>query len=112
MRERRVTMEADRDLDLIGMEIITHAGNARSLAIEAIRAAKAGDFGQAEANLKACESEMVEAHHFQTDLLASEAQGTPIPVSIFMVHAQDHIMNAMTVKDLAVELVEIIKQMN
>ncbi len=105
-------MEEDRELDLIGMEIITHAGNARSLAIEAIRAARAGDFSQAEAKLKECEEEMVEAHHFQTDLLASEAQGNPVPVGIFMVHAQDHIMNAMTVKDLTVELIAMMKMMN
>lgn len=102
----------DRDIDLIGMEIITHAGNARSLAIEAIREARTGNFAQAEAKLKECEDEMVEAHHFQTDLLASEAQGNPVPVGIFMVHAQDHIMNAMTVKDLTVELIEMMKKTN
>ena len=105
-------MEEEMDLDLIVMELITHAGNARSLAIEAIRCARSGDFAQADEKLKECEDEMVEAHHVQTDLLVSETTGHPVTVTLLLVHAQDHLMNAMTVKDLAKELIETMKAKN
>ena len=102
-------MEEAKDLDMIVMEIIVHAGNARSLAIEAIRFARKGDFSQAEDRMKECEAELAEAHHAQTDLLVDESNGKPTAVSLIMVHAQDHLMNAMTVKDLAMELIETLK---
>ena len=45
----------------------------------------------------------------QTQLLTKEANGERSEVSLLMVHAQDHLMNAMTVKDLATEIVDIYK---
>lgn len=103
-------MEEVKDLDMIVMDIIVHAGNARSLAIEAVRFARTGDFVQAEGKLKECEAELTEAHHAQTDLLVDESNGKPTPVSLIMVHAQDHLMNALTVKDLVSEMIAILKE--
>ena len=103
-------MEEVNDLDMIVMDIIVPAGNARSLAIEAIRFARTGDFVQAEGKLKECEAELTEAHHAQTDLLVDESNGKPTPVSLIMVHAQDHLMNALTVKDLVSEMIAILKE--
>ncbi|OUZ16436.1 hypothetical protein A5868_001357, partial [Enterococcus sp. 12F9_DIV0723] len=31
-------------------------------------------------------------------------------ISLLMVHAQDHLMNAITIKDLAIELVDILEK--
>jgi len=33
-------------------------------------------------------------------------------MSLLMIHAQDHLMNAMTVKDLAAEMVELYYRIN
>lgn len=103
-------MEEQFDLELVIMELITNAGNARSLAIEAIRAARSGDFEEAAAKLQECDVAMIEAHQAQTNLLVEESNGNSVPMSLVMVHAQDHIMNAMTVRDLAVELVGILQE--
>ena len=53
-----------------------------------------------------------EAHRVQTDLIQKEAGGEKTEVTLLMVHAQDHLMNAITVKELASEFVELYKKMS
>ena len=38
---------------------------------------------------------------FKTDMLTQEAQGNHVKVDLYMVHAQDHLMTAITFIDLA-----------
>ena len=52
---------------------------------------------------------MVDAHQCQTGLIFAETNGSPVLLSLLMIHAQDHVMNAMTVKDLAAEMIEMIR---
>ena len=40
-------------------------------------------------------------------MLAQEAAGHPVEVHLLTVHSQDHLMNAITFKDLAGEVVAI-----
>jgi len=89
----------------IVMGIIMHGGNAKGLAFQAIQQAKSGDFGEEEKSVKESNSELREAHDVQTDMLTKEAQGIHTEIDLYMVHAQDHLMNAITFKDLAVEIV-------
>ncbi|MEQ3452109.1 PTS lactose/cellobiose transporter subunit IIA [Enterococcus cecorum] len=91
------------------MGLIANGGNARSLAMKAMYAAKAGNFEEAQELLKASNESILQAHNMQTQLLTKEANGERSEVSLLMVHAQDHLMNAMTVKDLATEIVDIYK---
>ena len=91
------------------MGLIANGGNARSLAMKAMYAAKAGNFEEAQELLKASNEFILQAHNMQTQLLTTEASGERSEVSLLMVHAQDHLMNAMTVKDLATEIVDIYK---
>lgn len=98
------------DLEMIIMQLIVEGGNARSEAIEAIRCARDGDFSAAEEHIRQCDKCLTEAHNAQTGLLHNEADGNETPVKLLMVHAQDHLMNAITVHDLAVEIIEILKK--
>ena len=93
--------------ELTIMNLIMAGGNAKSSAFEAIYAAKKGDFDTAKAKLKESDEFMVEAHNAQTGMLTQEAQGNHVKVSLLMVHAQDHIMNAITFRDLAGEIVDL-----
>lgn len=90
---------------MVVMGIIMHGGNAKGLAFQAIQQAKAGDFEEAEKSLQEANMELKEAHDTQTDMLTRVAQGEQIDINLYMVHAQDHLMNAITFKDLAVEVV-------
>jgi len=48
-----------------------------------------------------------EAHKIQTNLVQGEVRGEKTEVTLLMVHAQDHLMNAITIKDLATEFVDM-----
>lgn len=79
--------------------------------MEAIQAAKAGDFELAEEKLKAAEESLLQAHHAQTEMLSQEANGNPVELSLLMVHGQDHLMTGMMFKDLAKEIVDVYRAM-
>lgn len=91
----------------IAFQIILYAGNGRSSAMEAIQEAKEGNFTEADRLIEEATVELGKAHGFQTKLLQEEASGTGRGVNVILVHSQDHLMTAMTVRDLAVEIIEI-----
>lgn len=96
----------------ISFQLILHSGNARSLAMEALYEAKAGDFTKSEEKLREADEEFVKAHHFQTELIQGEAGGNKYDIPIILVHAQDHLMTAMTVKDMAREFIDLYKKLS
>jgi len=95
------------ELQELSFQIILYAGNARSYAMEAIQFAKENKFDEADQKIAEAESEFNEAHQVQTNLLQDEANGKKNDLSIILIHAQDHLMTSMTVKDLAVELISV-----
>ena len=76
----------------VAMQLIMYGGEAKSCAIEAMAAARAA---------------LLEAHHAQAGVLAQEAQGIEQPLSLFMIHGQDHLMTSIAFVDLAQELIEV-----
>ena len=91
------------------MQIIMYGGDSRANCIKAIRSAKNGNFEEADAMMRSAKESLITAHEVQTKLIQSEIRGESTEVSLLMVHAQDHLMNAMTVKDLATEFVDLYK---
>ncbi len=98
------------EMEQIIMELVVNGGMARSLAIEAIRNARQGNFEEADKLMKESAETLSKAHEVQTELITKEAGGEHMEVQLLMVHAQDHVMNAMTVYDLAVEIIELLKE--
>ena len=80
------------------MNLVVNSGNARSLALEAFRDARAGKFEDAEAKLKEAD-----------EVIQNELNGKGIDISLLVVHSQDHLMCAMVVIDLVKEMVEMLK---
>ncbi|MCL1944202.1 MAG: PTS lactose/cellobiose transporter subunit IIA [Firmicutes bacterium] len=100
--------QSKKDVDIMTvMNLIVDAGNGKSLAMEAIYHAKDGDFEAAHKALKESNEAISGIHNSQTELIQSAARGENIDVSLFMVHAQDHVMTAILAKDLATEIVEL-----
>ncbi|MFC6169831.1 PTS lactose/cellobiose transporter subunit IIA [Loigolactobacillus jiayinensis] len=93
------------------MQIILAGGNAKNFAMQAITAAKNGDFTLAQQQMDNADKSLVEAHNVQTNMLTKEAQGQHTPVDLYMVHAQDHLMTAITFKDLANEVVAVYQRL-
>jgi len=96
--------------EMIIFGLITASGNAKSDAMEAIQHAKTGDIEAARASITKAEESLKEAHKTQTSLIQSEASGEKLEMSILLVHAQDHLMNAILMKDLAVEFIDLYEQ--
>jgi PTS system cellobiose-specific IIA component len=94
------------------MGLIMHGGDAKSNAMEAIHAAKSGDFDGAEEKVENAEESLERAHKSQTNLLTREASGDSVELSLLMVHGQDHLMNAITVKDLAIEVIDVYRKID
>ena len=100
----------DEGTEMISFGIIAAAGTARSLAFEALKAAREHDFDKASDLIKQSKEAALEAHHQQTALLTKEAQGDHTPVDVMLVHAQDHLMTAMLAEELIAELVYLHKE--
>lgn len=94
----------EEELQLAAFEIILHGGTARTYVHEAFDAMKESKFEVVEEKLAAADEELLQAHHAQTDLLQKYASGTEIKIEIIMVHAQDHLMTTMTLKEVAIEM--------
>ncbi|WP_330585463.1 PTS lactose/cellobiose transporter subunit IIA [Roseburia sp. 1XD42-34] len=99
-------------IEEMSFQIILHGGNARTSAMEAIQHAKDGELDIAEQKIQEANKEIGEAHRTQTDLIEREARGEKTEIRLLLIHAQDHLMNAMTVKDLAQEVIELYKRIH
>lgn len=88
------------------MGLIVHSGNTKSECMEAIQLAKR-QIEAAKRKIKLANESLIEAHHAQTGLLSQEARGEKVEVSMLLIHAQDHLMNAITFRDLAQEMIEL-----
>lgn len=95
------------DQEMVVMEIICNAGEARSLCYEALKLARQDDFSQAEEKLALGKECLNKAHLMQTQLIeADEGQGK-VPMTLVMVHAQDHLMTTILAHELATEIVAL-----
>ena len=91
------------------MNIIMHAGDARSAIMTALKTAREGDKEKALELLEEAKKNLLDAHKIQTQLIQEEMQGNPCEFSLLLVHSQDHLMNAMLAKDLAEEMILMMK---
>jgi len=88
----------------VAFTLITHAGSSRSNSMGALQAARKGEYAEAHELLEAAENDLREAHGAQTALVQQEAGGTPVPLNVILVHAQDHLTSAIIVRELAEEI--------
>ncbi len=98
------------DMESTVMELIINAGEARSYAMQALRAAKKGDWAQVEEQLAESSAASKRAHDVQTMLIGMDEGCGKIPVNLVMVHAQDHIMTSMLAREMIEELIAIYRQ--
>lgn len=99
-------MDEEKKLAL-DMEIIAQAGEAKSMALEAIRLAKQGDFAQAQELLEQAERSANAGHSLHSDLLAYDANNGDLQINFLTMHAADHMTAADVTVELAKEIVEL-----
>ena len=101
-----------KNLEEIVFSIIIHGGNARVKAYEALKAAEEGDFKTAEKLILEADEEIGNAHRIQTDIIQKEAGGEKVELSVLFVHAQDHLMTAISEKGLIENMIRLYKRVN
>lgn len=107
LNDRKDIPRGDAEMEQEIMELIVHGGDARSKAIAAMYRLKEDDFDGARALMKECNDSILIAHKAQTKLLQKEASGHGTDIQLLMVHAQDHLMDAMVVRDVVDNLIDI-----
>lgn len=95
------------DIETIAMELVGNAGEARSLAFEALAQAKNKNFEKAKELLEESKQASLKAHHIQTDLICQEADGNKVEIGLLMVHAQDHLMTSILARELITEIITL-----
>ncbi|WP_102341471.1 PTS lactose/cellobiose transporter subunit IIA [Galactobacillus timonensis] len=99
------------EVQMISFQVISHAGEAFDSFVKAGEAASNFDFAGAEELMKTGDQQLVQAHQSQTNLLNAEARNEEIPFSIILIHAQDHLMHAMSYEQNVRDLIRLYKHL-
>ena len=86
------------NLELVSFQIISAVGVAKSSYIEAMKIAEKGDFDLAKAKIKEGDQEFVKGH---------EAHAETVVPNILLMHAEDQLMSAETIKMMALEIIKL-----
>jgi len=105
--EAEAQQTVSNDLEEVVMGLIINAGQARSFAYGALKQAKQGNFAESNNMMEKSRMALSAAHRVQTQLIERDEGEGKIKVSLVMVHAQDHLMNAMLLRELISELIEL-----
>lgn len=98
-------------MDLLSFQIISTVGTARSMYIEAIQAAKNGNFKGAEELITEGALLFTQGHHAHAGLIQQEANGDKIAFSLLLMHAEDLLMSAEAFKILAEEFIDLYQRL-
>lgn len=96
--------ETNQEYINVVMGLITHAGDAKSLCMEAFQNVRNKEYSKVHELINQAEKALVKAHGIQTKLLTKEASGENVELSLLMIHAQDHLMNAISFKEMTEEV--------
>lgn len=89
------------------MPLITNASQSKNHSYQALEAAKANDEDDFREQIEKARIFLMEAHRKQTDLLNLNARENKTDMSIYLIHAMDHVTNAQLVYDLIKEMAEL-----
>lgn len=95
------------ELELTMIEIVALSGDARTKLLTAVKKAKEGDVAAARVLVDDAQELLNDAHNSQTDLLTAEARGEVTTPTVLLVHAQDHLMTTMLLRDVIDALMDI-----
>lgn len=98
-------------IELIAFQIIAAVGSARSNFVEAIRQAKNGEFERAEELIEEGEQFFLEGHKAHSTLIQKEASQEKSEVNLILLHAEDQLMSAETLKIVAKELIDVHREL-
>lgn len=106
-KKKEINTMTKEEVSMIGFEIVAYSGDARSKLLLAVEKAKQKDFTECEKLISEANDCLNDAHKSQTELLQLEARGENIDIGFITVHAQDHLMTTILLKDIINNLLDI-----
>ena len=100
----------DFDWETLYFQMISAAGTSKSDYVEALQAAKEGDWDTSEKLIKHGDKEFNTGHQMHTDLVQREAAGSPVKVTLLLAHVEDQMMATETIKLLILELIDVYRR--
>ena len=70
-------------------------------------AARQGNLDEAKSLLREADGYARQAHKMQTKLIEQDAGEARQPMTLIMVHAQDHLMNSLLARELSEEIIHL-----
>ncbi|MDD3403785.1 MAG: PTS lactose/cellobiose transporter subunit IIA [Hespellia sp.] len=104
-------MEQELDMETIGFQMITAAGQAKSCYMEALEAAKNNDFEQMVVHITDGDTYFLEGHNIHGTLISKECSGDKVCMTLFLTHVEDQMASAETTKLFVQELAELYQKM-
>ena len=101
-----------KQLEMQIMNIIINAGDCKNHAYTALNYVNEGKYDEADKEMQLANDALAKAHDSQTEMLQKEAAGEKVEFSILFVHAQDHLMTAISEKSLIEQIMELRKVVN
>nr|WP_174520236.1 PTS lactose/cellobiose transporter subunit IIA [Amphibacillus sediminis] len=102
----------NESIDRIAFQMISNVGSAKSLVMEALYAAKEGNFTLAEEKLAQAKEYFVEGHKVHATLIQKEAAGDKVDFSLLFMHAEDQLISTETINELVKEMIELYKRID
>lgn len=106
-KKKEINTMTKEEVSMIGFEIVAYSGDARSKLLLAVEKAKQKDFTECDKLINEANDCLNDAHKSQTELLQLEARGENIDIGFITVHAQDHLMTTILLKDIINNLLDI-----
>lgn len=99
------------DIQQVCMELITHAGMAKSCYMDAVKAAKKGEIRSAREKIEEGEQQFLSGHQIHLQMLSSDSKEEFDSLKqLLLMHSEDQMMSAETVKLFALELIDLYEQ--
>ena len=99
-------------LEMAIMNIIINAGDCKNHSYMALGMVNEGKYEDAEKEIGLANDALAKAHDSQTEMIQKEASGEKIELSLLFIHAQDHLMTAISEKNLIEQIMELRKVIN
>lgn len=97
----------EEDLYKVSFQIIAATGTARSCYMEALAAAKRGDFTKSAKLMQQGDDVRLEGLEVHGRLVRSEASQGPIAMNLISSHAEDQLMGTEVIRIVAGELIDL-----
>lgn len=101
-------MSSQQTNEEIAMMIVAHAGEAKSLAVNAITKAEVGDFESADEMMAKAHDALREAGTIHFQALTKEANGG-VEITLLLIHAEDQFLSTDTILVLAEKIINVYK---